>query len=225
MKTILGKPLLEYQIERLKRVSLADELVVATTTNDTDTPVVELCKRLDTTCYRGPEEDVLARFHGAAHAHGADAVIRVTADCPIIDPRVVDKIVQFYADHQGTCDYVSNSLVRSYPRGMDTEVFSLRTLDEAFCEAREKPQREHVTPFIYSHPGRYRVASVMSPVDLSSHRWTVDTGEDFELIRLIIEALYPYKAEFGLEDVIALLRAHPEWVLINSHVEQKKLEE
>jgi len=223
LKTVLGKSLLEYQIERLKRVSLADEIVIATTTNETDTPIVELCDRLGITCYRGPEDDVLARFYGAAHAHESDVVIRVTADCPIIDPSVVERVVQFYIDHWETCEYVSNSLVRSYPRGMDTEVFSVRTLDEAFFEAVEKADREHVTPFIYRHPNRYRLESVVSPEDLSSHRWTVDTQEDFDLIKLIIEALYPIKPEFSLEDVIALLRMYPEWAEINSHIEQKPL--
>jgi len=225
LKTVLGKPLLEYQIERLKRVSLADEIVIATTTNDTDAPVVELCDRLGIKCYRGPEEDVLARFHGAAHAHEADAVIRITADCPIVDPLVVDKVVQFFRDYQETCDYASNSLVRSYPRGMDTEVFSVRALDEAFFEAVAKNDREHVTPFIYNHPERYRLTSLVSPEDRSSHRWTVDTQEDFDLIKLIIESLYPSKPEFTLDDVVALLRTHPAWTLINSHIEQKKLGE
>ncbi|PHM11053.1 cytidylyltransferase domain-containing protein [Nostoc sp. 'Peltigera malacea cyanobiont' DB3992] len=222
LKKVLDKPLLEYQIERLKRVKLADEIVIATTTNSTDLPIVELCDRLSIPYFRGSEEDVLARYYGAAKEYQADVVVRVTSDCPLIDPQVIDKVIQFYINNKYEYDYVSNSLERSYPRGMDTEVFSFLALHQAFVEAIAQPDREHVTPFIYMHPERYRLAQVIYSENQSSHRWTVDIADDFELIKRIIEALYPQIPTFTLEDCLDLLREYPDWSLINAHVEQNK---
>ncbi|MBC7949303.1 MAG: glycosyltransferase family protein [Chitinophagaceae bacterium] len=224
LMTVLNKSLLEYQIERLRRVKLADEIVIATTDNGSEKPIVDLCERLTVTCFRGSEDDVLARYHGAAQASQADVVVRVTSDCPIIDPLVIDKVIQFYLDHCGHYDYVSNALIRSYPRGMDTEVFSFQALDEAFREATRQPDREHVTPFICTQPQRYRLADVTYHEDYSNHRWTVDTPADFELIRRIIGTLYPVNPKFSLEDSLALLEKFPDWARINANVEQKKLD-
>ena len=222
LKKVLDKPLLEYQIERLRRVKLADEIVIATTVNDTDRPIIELCERLSIPYFRGSEEDVLARYYGAAKEHYADVVVRVTSDCPLIDPQVIDKVIHFYIENTDKHDYVSNSLKRTYPRGMDTEVFSLRALHEAFLEATAQPDREHVTPFVYRHPERYRVGNIVYSENQSSHRWTVDTPEDFELIRRILEAIYPQNPEFRLEDCLNLLQQYPDWLNINADVEQKK---
>jgi spore coat polysaccharide biosynthesis protein SpsF len=222
LKRVLDKPLLEYQIERLRRVKLADEIVIATTVNDTDQPIIELCKNLSVSYFRGSEEDVLARYHGAAKEHYVDVVVRVTSDCPLIDPQVIDEVIHFYIENTDKYDYVSNCLKRTYPRGMDTEVFSLKALHEAFLEATAQPDREHVTPFIYKHSERYRVGHVVYSENKSSHRWTVDTPEDFELIRRIIEAVYPQIPEFSLEDCLNLLQQYPDWSNINAHIEQKR---
>jgi spore coat polysaccharide biosynthesis protein SpsF len=223
LKTVLNKPLLEYQIERLQRVKLADEVIVATTTNETDIPIVELCNRLGVPYFRGSENDVLARYYAAATVHQAEAIVRLTSDCPIIDPEVIDQVIGFYLQHHPKNDYVSNSLSRSYPRGMDTEIFSMKALTEAFNEATEKPDREHVTPFIYSQPQRYSLANIAFAENQSCHRWTVDTPEDFELISRIIETLYTRKLHFTLEDCLELFKLHPDWVEINADIEQKKL--
>ncbi|MBL1198520.1 MAG: acylneuraminate cytidylyltransferase [Nostoc sp. GBBB01] len=220
LKKVLHKPLLEYQIERLKRVKLADEIVIATTKNTKDLPIVELCDRLLIPYFRGSEEDVLARYYHTAKEHRADVVVRVTSDCPLIDPQLIDKVIQFYIEDK--YDYVSNSLERSYPRGMDTEVFSFLALHQAFVEATAQPDREHVTPFIYMHPERYRLGNVVYSENQSLHRWTVDTADDFELIKRIIEALYPQIPKFSLEDCLDLLRQYPHWSLTNAHVEQKQ---
>lgn len=223
LKTVLGKPLLDYQLERLRRVKLASRIVIATTTNDTDQPIVEWCEHRGVDCFRGSEHDVLARYHGAAALHHADTVVRVTSDCPLIDPAVIDHVIGHYLDHRDSCDYASNCLERSYPRGMDAEVFSRHALDEAFAEATEGSEREHVTPFIYRHPERYRLANIAYRENQGRHRWTVDTPEDFELVEKILNALYPAKPAFTLEDVLNLLQQHPDWADINAHVEQKKL--
>ena len=222
LKLVLGKPLLEYQIERLQRVQLADEIVIATTINATDDPIVRLCDRLSVPYFRGSEADVLARYHGAATAHQADVIVRVTSDCPLIDPQVIDRTIQYYLDRQNEFDYVANCLKRTYPRGMDTEVFSFTALNEAFLEATAQPDREHVTPFIHRQPTRYNLGHVLYSQDCGQHRWTVDTPEDFELIQNILEAIYPENSEFSLEDCLQLLDRYPEWAKINAHIEQKQ---
>lgn len=225
LKTVLDKTLLAYMVERLRRVKLADEIVIATTLNDTDQPIVEECERLGVAYTRGSENDVLARYYEAAKLHKADVIVRVTSDCPAIEPAVMDQVIRFYFDHPGEYQYVSNSLTQSFPYGLAVEVFPFTALEEAYREATAEPEREHVSPFIYTRPERYRIGQVVHPVNHSHHRWTVDTPEDFELIKRIFEALYPVKPEFEMADVLALLEKHPDWVEINSHVRQKKLGE
>lgn len=223
LKKVLGKPLLVYQLERLLRVKLADEIVIATTTNETDLPIVKLCSDLAIPCFRGPEEDVLARYYGAARQFPGEVIVRLTSDCPLIDPQVIDKVIQHYLNSP-QLDYVSNVLERSYPRGMDTEVFSFKALQEAYLEAADHSQREHVTPFIYHQPSRFSLANVSYQEDQSRHRWTVDTPEDLELVTRILEALYPYKPQFTLGDILSLLVEQPHWMAINENIEQKKLD-
>jgi spore coat polysaccharide biosynthesis protein SpsF len=221
LKQVLGRPLLEYQLERLKRVLEADELVVATTVNDTDKPVVKLCEELEVAVSRGSEEDVLARYYEAARAFEAEAVVRITGDCPLIDPAVIDRVIRTYKDNQPACDYVSNTMERTFPMGLDAEVFSAAALEEAFREATKVPDREHVTPFIYHRQDRFCCINVAHHSDHSEHRWTVDTPEDFALIKRMLESLYPQKPGFMLEDCLQLLAAHSDWSDLNRHVVQK----
>lgn len=223
LKTVCGKTLLEHQYERLQRSRFAHQIVIATTTLSQDDPIVDLCNQRQIPVWRGPSDDVLTRYHGAATRYQADIVVRVTSDCPLIDPEIVDEVIGRYLELDGAADYVSNTLVRSFPRGMDTEVFSFTALDAAAQEAVRQEEREHVTPFIYWRPERFRVEQVRSAEDLSCHRWTVDTPEDFELIRRILEALYPQKPCFTLRDVLDLLADHPDWSELNAHIEQKTI--
>jgi len=221
LKTVLGKPLLEYQIERLRRVQYADSIIIATTLNETDQPIIDFCNAMDIPFFRGSEEDVLSRYFYAAEKYKADTVVRITSDCPLIDPGVIDKVVQCFTGNYPQFDYVSNTQTRSYPRGMDTEVFSARILKEIFYEAKDQSDREHVTGFIYRNTNKYRSANVSHLENYSAYRLTVDTAEDFELIRRIIECLYPVNPLFALEDIIKLLKDNPDLPLINSHIEQK----
>ncbi len=220
---VLGKPLLAYEIERLQRCQQADALMVATTTNASDDPVVTLCESLNIPVFRGSEQDVLSRYHGAAQQAQAQTVIRVTADCPLIDPAVVDRVIAHFKSANGTLDYASNTLVRSYPRGLDVEVFPRAALEMAQQEATEPAHREHVTPFFYKKPQRFRLANLEAPDNWGHHRWTVDTSEDFELAKRILEALYPVKPNFDCQDVLTLLDQHPDWVSLNAHIEQIKV--
>lgn len=218
LKTVLDKPLLEYQIERLRRIKSADEIVIATTTNVTDQPIVDFCNRLSLPFFRGSEEDVLARYHGTAKKYNADIVVRITSDCPVIDPAVCEEEITFFLENQSQYDYVR---LEQYPRGLDAEVFSFKVLEECFREATDKPDREHVTPFIYRHPERYRIKHIICDEDYSYHRWTVDTPEDFELVKRIIEELYPVKKKFDFVDILDVLGKNPEWFYINSGIQQK----
>jgi spore coat polysaccharide biosynthesis protein SpsF len=217
---VLGKPLLEFQMERLARVRKADGIVIATTTNGEDLPILGLASRLGVQTFRGSEMDVLSRYHGAAVESGADRVVRITSDCPLIDPLVVDEVIA-HLDANPELDYASNVMERTYPRGLDCEAFTFGSLDAAFREAVAPPEREHVTPFIHGRPGRFRLGGIKSREDNSRHRWTVDTPEDFALIRKMLEHLYPRNPGFLLRDCLELIARHPDWPSINAGVEQK----
>lgn len=223
LKKVLGKTLLEYQIERVKRAKTIDEIIIATTTKESDDPIVQLCQQLSIPYYRGSEEDVLSRYYEAAAEFNVDVIVRLTSDCPIIDPNVIDKVIKHYLENKDQYDYVSNSLTRTYPRGLDTEVMSYEVLKKAHEEAKDWVYREHVTAYIYHHPNQFKLCNVLNEKGESNHRWTVDTEEDFLLIKNVLETLYPINPLFTLEDVIQILRDKPEWVEINVHIEQKKL--
>jgi spore coat polysaccharide biosynthesis protein SpsF len=216
---LAGEPMITRLVQRLRRVQLASGIVIATTTNATDNPIAALCETLGVPSHRGSELDVLSRYADAAREHGADVVVRITSDCPLIDPALIDQVIATY--EEGDSDYVSNMLPPSWPYGMAVEVFSAAALMQAHAEATQAAEREHVTPFIYWHPERYRLRNVESPVDLSRHRWTVDTPEDYELVRRLFETLIPAHPEFTQADILALLEAHPDWLAINQHIQQK----
>ncbi len=214
-----GAPMLARLVERLRRVRKADVIVVATTTHTSDDAIVALCERLGVAHHRGSELDVLSRYAEAAKAHQADVVVRITSDCPLIDPALIDRVITRY--QAGGADVVSNMLPPSWPYGMAVEVFSANCLAEAHAKACLPAEREHVTPFLYAHNKRYRLQNVASPVDLSTHRWTVDTPEDFELVRRLFDAQLPAKPHFTLSDLLATMQAHPDWLAINQHIMQK----
>lgn len=223
LKEILEKPLLSYQLERLRKVKKADVVVIATTTNPSDHAVVDFCHLEQIPLFRGSEDDVLDRYFQAAKSFGADVVVRVTGDCPLIDPKVIDQVIDFYIKNYPNYQYVTNTLERTFPRGLDVEVISFEALEKAAKEANLPREREHVTPYIYSHPDLFSLGSVTHISNESNHRWTVDTEEDFQLITKILTALYPTKPDFTMDDVLDLLKHHPEWSKINAHIEQKPL--
>lgn len=217
---LAGVPMLSRLVERLRRVQWADGIVIATTHNGADDAIVELCAQLGLPCHRGSEHDVLSRYADAARLHGATTVVRVTSDCPLIDPALIDQVIATYA--VGGSDYVSNMLPPTWPYGMAVEVFGDDALQQAHAEATQAAEREHVTPFLYWNPLRYRLRNVASPTDLSAQRWTVDTPEDYQLVRRLFETLYPRRPEFTLADLLATIDAHPDWMRINQHIEQKQ---
>jgi len=216
---LAGEPMLTRLLERLRRVLRAHGIVIATTTNATDDAIAALCVQQGVPCHRGSEHDVLSRYADAARLQGADVVVRITSDCPLIDPELIDQVIAAY--QEGDSDYVSNMLLPTWPYGMAVEVFSAAALDQAHAEATQPADREHVTPFLYAHPERYRLRNVTSPVNLSQHRWTVDTPEDYELVSRLFKALYPARPHFTQTDILTVLDAHPDWIAINQHIRQK----
>jgi spore coat polysaccharide biosynthesis protein SpsF len=214
-----GEPLLKRQLDRLKRCSTADEIVVACTTNAADEPLAALCAREGVSIFRGSENDVLSRYLGAARAAKADLVVRVTSDCPLICPEVCDKVVESIGD----ADYASNTLKRTYPRGLDTEAFTFAALEKAAAEATSAPAREHVTWYMHTEArAAFRSRSIEDLDDHSALRWTVDLPEDLEAVRRLWTGLKLSEKALGYRDILAYATAHPEIAALNAAIEQKK---
>lgn len=222
LKAVMGKPLLSYLVERLKRVKKVDQLVLATTTNPSDDVLMEFCVKEHLPFFRGSEENVLDRFLQTARIYKGEVIVRITADCPLIDPAIVDEAIDFFLNHP--YDYVSDVLTRTYPRGMDVEVFSISSFEKVAKEAQREDEKEHVTPYYLRHPEQFKLGQVTSKENNSHLRLTVDTPEDFTLIKTLLEELYPKNRKFTLEDILKTLKAHPEWVQINAHVKQRILD-
>ncbi|CAF24290.1 cytidylyltransferase domain-containing protein [Candidatus Protochlamydia amoebophila] len=223
LKPVLGKPLLGYLLERLKDVKEVDEIVILSTTNSQDDVIEAYCQQLGIFCFRGSENDVLERYYQAALIRKVDVVIRITADCPLIDPDIIDQVVGLFKKEIFQYDYISNSFERTFPRGLDVEVFTFEALQTAFKMATSLIQKEHVTPFIYQNPGLFKLKNIAHHPSLHLYRWTVDTPEDFELIKLILENLYPHCPKFRLNDILHLLSLNPDWNLINAYIKQKTI--
>lgn len=198
-----GRPMLARQLERLARCRQVDEIVVATTVNATDDPVVAVAEEAGVRWFRGSEADVLSRYAGAAREAGADVVIRSTADCPLIDPEIVDRVIDTLVDGRAELDYASNVVRRTYPQGLDVEALFRDTLERVDRMATSRPAREHVTWFIHSErPELFGIGSVTDAEDHSDLSWTVDTAEDLQRVRGI----------FGLLGLDAAYVRYPEAV-------------
>lgn len=222
LKKICGKTVLEHCINRLKRVENINEIIIATTTLEKDNVIVAEANRLGVKYYRGSEDNVLSRYYYAAKENNADIVVRVTSDCPLIDSEVTQKVIQYFIDNK--YDFVSNTIKRTYPRGLDTEVFSLNALEKAFNEAVLDRDKEHVTPYIWDNTNIFKLGYFINDVDYSYLRWTLDTTEDFELINKIYDYLYEGKVnEFNMNDILKVYVEHPELRKINENIEQKQI--
>jgi len=213
MEEIAGKPMLWYIIDRVKRSELIHGICVATTSTEIDRPIVKLAADSGTGSYAGSEEDVLDRYYRASKEFAMDAIVRITADCPLIDPRVLDRVIQRYLE--GDCDYAANTLKPTYPDGLDVEVFSRAALERAWEESRLASEREHVTPYIWKNPEKFRLANVENNVDLSDLRWSVDENQDLEFVRQVYKHLYKEGYIFYMEDVLKLLEKYPALKQIN----------
>lgn len=218
---IEGRPALWYVVNRLRPCKLLSEVWVATSSQKQDDVIADFCRGHHILCYRGSEHDVLQRYCDTARLANADAVVRITADCPLIDPVVVDRVVETFLDPRFGYDYVSNALTRrTFPRGIDAEVFSRKALELCDQRSHEKPEREHVTIFMYEHPEIFKLGNVQNEADLSGYRWTVDEDSDLEFVRAVY-AHFQGRTDFLMPEICAFLKEHPEIAAINSHVHQK----
>lgn len=221
LKKSLGKTLLSYLLERLKRCKEASSIIVATTQSAKDQAIEKAALKEGVLVYRGSEEDVLTRYLEAAKQVGADVICRITADCPLIDPKLLDEMIRFFKASP-KIDYLSNTMTRTFPRGMDIEIFTTKALKKAAIAAN-CDEKEHVTLYLYRHPKQFRLKNFCYSEDNSDLRWTVDTVDDLKAIRKILQLLYRKNPKFSLHDLLKLAKAHPEIAKLNAHVEQKKV--
>ncbi len=217
---LAGEPMLARVVDRTRRAAALDEVMVATTTEPADDELVKLCQQRAWPFYRGSQEDVLDRYYQAACQAAAEIVVRITSDCPFIDPGIVGRLLETFSCRGTPLDYLSNTIPpRTFPRGLDAEVMSIEALERAWRESRESASREHVTMYVYRHPEKFHIDSFQNDRDLSGLRWTVDTPEDLEFARTIYNSFGHDR--FSWLDVLEVLSVHPEWTEINSHVLQK----
>jgi len=215
MKEILGRPLLFYLIERLKSARLLEKIVVATTQCQHDKVICDYAKNLGVEYFRGSQDDVLDRYYQAARKFAIDIIVRITADCPLLDPELVDEVVRYYLEHRGF------DLVRTgptYPEGFDVEVFAFKSLEIAWRQAKLKSEREHVTSYIWKNDQSFKIKTLAFKKDLSYLRITVDEKEDFQLITDLLTKLYSSQKIFSLADILQLHEEQPEIFRVNQHV-------
>ena len=218
---LAGQPLLVRMTERVQRAHLAGTVVVATTTAADDDAIAALCATHGLECFRGDALDLLDRHYQAARHYGADVVLKIPSDCPLIDPAVIDEVVGYYLHFADRYDFVSNLHPATFPDGNDVEVMPIEMLTTAWREAQRPLEREHTTPFIWENPGRFRLGNLEldSGQDFSmSHRWTIDYPEDYNFIKAVYDEFYPTNPTFGLPDVLQLLNKRPDIARLNAHL-------
>jgi spore coat polysaccharide biosynthesis protein SpsF len=214
-----GLSMLARVVDRTRRARTVDRVIVATTTKRQDDCLVEHARGLSVDVYRGDEDDVLDRYYQAAMHHGLDIVVRITADCPLLDPGLADDVVRLLLDGAPRVDYAANTITRTYPRGLDVEAVPITTLERVWREATSEHERAHVFPYVYEHPEKFSIAGVADTVDRSGMRWTVDTEEDLAFVRAVCRVLG--RREFSWTDVLKVLDANPDLLQINAQVRQK----
>lgn len=224
LKDIAGKSMLERVIERTARFIPVNHIVVATSTNSVDDAIVALCQKQNIVYFRGSDEDVLLRFTETARFAQADVCIRITSDCPLLDPVLSQHILQSFLNAKPAVEYAANTIPHTYPRGLDTEVFTTKALEQACREATSDYQRRHVTVYMYENPQMFRLLNIASDIDRSDWRWTVDYNEDLEFVRSVYERLGK-DGRFSWMDVVQLLEAEPQIRMINASKIQKHITE
>jgi len=221
LEDIGGKTMLACVVRRTQRATLVDKIVVATTMEPADDAIVAECKHLGAAVFRGSESDVLDRYYRAAEVYEADTIVRITADCPLIDPGIIDHVVRAFLEERP--DYASNTtLTKTYPHGLDVEVMTMAALAFAWQEARKPYQRAHVTVYIYENPWLFQLLAVPGEIGYGHCRWTVDTPEDLAFVREVYARL---DDDFAWHDVLQILAQEPQLMELNRHVRQKALRE
>jgi len=222
LKPVAGAPMLARMLERVQAAQQLDDLVVATTTDARDQPIVDLCQELGVPVFAGHPTDLLDRHYKAAESVGADAVAKIPSDCPLIDPRIIDRVLARWRREGDELDFLSNLHPATYPDGHDVEVMHLPGLELAWREAQQDHEREHTTPFFWDQPERFRIGNVAWETGLDysmSHRMTVDYKEDYEMVRRVYEELYEGPQQpFSLQDILDLLDKEPQIAGLNAHL-------
>ncbi len=217
---IEGHSMLWHLVNRLRHSKANPEIIIATSISDEDAQISKIAKNLGVKTFAGSIDDVLDRFYQAALKFNPELIVRITADCPLMDPEVFDKVIQFFLD--GEYDYVSNTKPPTYPDGLDVEVFTFEALRKAWEEARLMSEREHVTPYIRENPEIFKLGNIENDIDLNEMRWTVDEKEDLEFVREIYKNLYSKKEAFLMGDILDLLKDKPELMKINSQFKRNE---
>jgi spore coat polysaccharide biosynthesis protein SpsF len=216
-----GRTALECLIDRLTICIPKENIIIATTTAENDKAILDLSARLNIKAFAGSEQNVLQRYYGAAQECNAKNIVRITSDCPLMDSALLVDMLKDFASNE--CDYLSNTIERTYPRGLDIEILTFKALERAYLEAKSQPELEHVTPYIHQHPKLFKLKHYQQQQDLSFHRWTLDTEEDLELITKIYQELYPRDKNFTTSDILKLFSQNADLMNINAHIEQKKI--
>lgn len=223
LRDLCGKPILYHVVERLKQCKLVDEIIIATSVSKQDDVIAEYCEKNSISFFRGSEEDVLSRYYFAAKEYNLETVVRITSDCPLIDPFIVDKLIQIFNENEYEVVTNINNVdesQRTFPRGLDAEVFTFKCLKHAFENAIERYHREHVTMYIYEN--FHKIYYFKNEKNLSKYRWTVDTQEDFLFMDEVYKSLFKGKHDFFTDKIVKLMEDQPHLVEINQHIEQKK---
>jgi spore coat polysaccharide biosynthesis protein SpsF (cytidylyltransferase family) len=210
------KTVLEHVIMRVKSSELVDEVIVATTIDKQDLQIAGLCTGLGVSVYCGSKDDVLDRYYQAAKLFEADNVVRITSDCPVIDFQIIDEVIRLHLESKS--DYTSNTLKETFPDGQDVEIFTFESLRTAWKNAKFLSEREHVTPYIRNHPNLFKHENLMSKIDYSQKRWTLDNEEDLEFLKQVYKRLYQKGSLFGMDDILKLIGDKPEIERINQHI-------
>lgn len=224
LKEAGGRPLLDRMVERVRQAKRIDETVVATTVDPSDDTIAEFCEKHGISFFRGNLMDVLDRYYQAALAYQAQVIVRLTGDCPLIDPVLIDETLELMDRENAdfACNRLPPPMTRTYPIGLDVEAVTFSALETAWQKAVEKHEREHVMPYFYEVPGRYKVAKLDYPTDYGALRWTVDTPEDLEFVREVYAGL-ENRNDFSWLDVLKLVQEHPELSEINAGVHHKTM--
>ena len=216
LKIIERKTVLEHVINRVRAAKNIDDMVVATTVKKEDLEIVKLCASLGISVFCGSEDDVLDRYYQTARLFKAGHIVRITSDCPLIDPQIIDEVIELY--FQKKADYASNTMPETFPDGLDTEVFSYKTLKKAWKNAKLSSEREHVTPYIRKYPNIFKIVNLKCEYNLNDKRWTLDEPEDFKFIKIIYKNLYHKNALFGMKAILNFLKKYPKIEEINKNI-------
>ena len=222
LKKIEDKSLIELQIKRLQNSKKTKNIIIATSVNSLDDPIEKLCNEIRIPCYRGSEDNVLERYYHAAEHYELDVIIRSNGDCPFIDSLEIDKLIDIWEINYPKYDYITNILEETFPLGMHIEIVSKIALETAMKESTTKEEREHVTPYIYRNPNKFKILNITNQENLSSYRWTIDYPEDFEFVKEIYKRFGTNNSSFSMNEIINLMKSEPKLALINNNFKKKQ---